>query len=45
MTTKKEINDMIRAKAGRKVSKVQKNPEPKKNQAINDMIRKKGGRR
>jgi len=40
-----DINDMIRSKAGRKVSKVQKNPDAKKNQAVNDMIRKKGGRR
>lgn len=44
-TTKKKINDMIRAKAGRKASKIQKNPEAKKNQAVNDMIRRKAGRR
>lgn len=45
MTTNKEINDMIRAKSGRKVSKIKKSPEAKKNQAINEMIRKKSGRR
>jgi len=46
MATKKEINDLIRSKGGRNVSKIQKTKsEPKKNQAINDMIRKKGGRR
>jgi len=40
----KEINEAIRAKAGRKVSKIQKAPDPKKNRAVNDMIRAKGRR-
>jgi hypothetical protein len=40
----KEINEAIRAKAGRKVSKIQKTPDPKKNQAVNDLIRSKGRR-
>ncbi len=44
-TTNKEINAMIRAEAGRKISKIKKSPEAKKNQAINDAIRSRAGRR
>ena len=40
----KNINDAIRAKAGRNVSKIKKSPDQKKNQAVNDMIRAKGRR-
>ena len=45
-TDNKKINDSIRTKAGRKVSKIQKTKsEPNKNKGVNDMIRKKSGRR